>query len=80
MRYLKGDVRSKVIINIDETWLNVSDFSKMKWGFKGRKNNISKKSINPRISMIVAIDTEANVYFSLLQSNSDSTVMDLFFK
>ena len=52
----------------------------MKWGFKGTNNNLPKKSMNPRISMIVGIDTLGNIYFTLSQSNSNSTIMDLFFK
>ena len=80
MRYLRSDIRGKVIMNIDETWLNVADYRKMKWGFKGQNNNLPKKSMNPRISMIVGIDTLGNVYFTLSQSNSNSTIMDLFFK
>ena len=34
MRYLRSDIRGKVIMNIDETWLNMSDYRQMKWGFK----------------------------------------------
>ena len=67
-------------MNVDETWLNTSDFRQMKWGFKGKNNNLPKKSMNPRISMIVGIDTLGNIYFTLSQSNSNSTIMDLFFK
>ena len=36
--------------------------------------------INPRISMIVAIDTRGEVFFSLSQSNTNSLTMGLFFK
>ena len=34
----------------------------------------------PRISMIVAMDTNGNVYQSLTQSNSNSKIMELFFR
>ena len=68
------------MLNIDESWLSQTDLRSMKWGFKGQNNNLAKKSINPRISLIVAIDTLGNIYYSLSQSNSNSKVMDIFFK
>jgi len=36
--------------------------------------------VSPRISMIAAIDTDGNTYFSLTQTNSNSKVMEIFFK
>ena len=35
--------------------------------------------MQPRISMITALDTDGNVWFSLLQANSNSEVMGMFF-
>ena len=31
------------ILNLDETWLSMSDFRKMKWRVKGTKNSVPKK-------------------------------------
>ena len=44
------------IINIDETWLNETCFIRKVWAKKGNDSNVSLKSINPRISMIAALD------------------------
>jgi hypothetical protein len=36
------------------------------------------KKVRPRITMIVAIDSRGEIYFSLLQANSDSETMTMF--
>ena len=64
-RYLKSDMKSKVLLNIDESWLSNTDLRAMKWGFRGHNNNLEKKTMNPRISLMVAIDTLGNVYYSI---------------
>ena len=68
------------IINIDETWLNQTDYRRMKWREKNSTNSIPLRGITPRISMIAAIDTEGRVYFTLTQVNTDSNVFTLFLK
>ena len=72
-------MRKNRIINVDETWLGMSDFRKGGWTFLGRKNSWAKKNIQPRISMITALDTSGQVYISLLQANSNSSVMEMFY-
>ena len=36
--------------------------------------------MQPRITMFAAIDTEGEVYFSLMQSNSNNRVMEIFLR
>ena len=79
MAYLKLDLKNKTIINIDETWLGMSDFTRMKWKPYGAPNTTCKKMIVPRISMILALDSNGGIYLSLLQSNSNSEMFELFF-
>ena len=79
VQMIKHFKNSKIILNIDETWLGMSDFRKMKWRVKGTTNSVNTLQINPRISMIVGIDTLGNLYCSLTQSNSNATVMRVFF-
>ena len=55
----------KTILNIDETWLGMSDFRRMKWQPPNSKNSVSALSMAPRVSMIVAVDTDGEVFFSL---------------
>ena len=70
----------KRILNVDETWLGMTDFRRMKWRARGSNNSVPHVQVAPRISMIVGLDTTGAVYLSLLQANNDSSTMDLFFK
>ena len=79
INFLKQDFAKKTIVNIDETWLGMSDFKKMRWSPIGKSNSAPKKNLQPRISMIAALDSHGQVYTSLLQANSNSSVMELFF-
>ena len=69
-----------MIINIDESWLDYSDYRRMKWRVKGTSNSVAKKQVAPRISMIMALDTLGNVYASFTQVNTDSKVMALYLR
>ena len=42
------------------------------------RNSVEEKTINPRISMIGALDTEGSIYLSLTQVNTDTDIMKLF--
>ena len=44
-----------------------------------RTGNVDVHAIMPRVSMIVALDTDGKVWFTLSHSNTDSNVMALFF-
>jgi len=79
MKFLKQDFLKTTIINVDETWLGMSDFRRMRWAPIGKSNSVPKKNLQPRISMIVALDSAGQVYASLLQANSNSSVMEMFF-
>ena len=56
----------KRILIIDETTLGESNWQTKTW--QGRAYSVSQKIIlvTPRISMIVALDTEGEVYWSLM--------------
>ena len=41
-------------------------------------NSLPSKKLSPRITLIVALDTEGKIYCSLLQANSDEDTMRLF--
>jgi hypothetical protein len=63
--FIKLWQESKVILNVDETWLGMSDFRRMKWRGQGVNNSVPSRTIAPRISMIVGLDSNGNVYYSL---------------
>ena len=56
--FLKIDLTKKRIINIDETWLGMTDFRRMKWCAQGSSNSKPKKNMQPRVTMITALDTQ----------------------
>ena len=72
--------KKKVFLNIDETWLGMSDFRRRKWQAPSTTNSVAKLSIVPRITMILGIDTLGNVFYSLAQVNSNSSMMELYFR
>ena len=72
MEFIELMKKGKTILNIDETWLGMTDFRRMKWREKGTSNPNGIAQVVPRISMIVGLDTRGHVYLSLLQSNSNA--------
>ena len=76
--FLKLDLSKKMIINIDETWLGMGDMRRMKWCLPGRSNTVPKKQIQPRISVVAALDSNGEVYITLLQVNSNSEMMVMY--
>lgn len=79
LNFLKLDMIKKTILNIDETWLGHVDFRRMCWTESGRSNSVAAKKMQPRISMVVALDSHGGVKIALLQANSNGSVMELFF-
>ena len=61
MEFMKINLEKKIVINIDETWLGMTDFRRMSWALPGRSNSVPKKNMVPRISMVVALDTLGKV-------------------
>ena len=68
----------RTVLNIDETWLGMSDFRRRKWRAKGTTNSHAILQVRPRVSMITGLDSKGNIYLSLVQSNSNSKIFELF--
>jgi transposase len=68
------------VINIDETWLGMTDYRGTKWCHRHEPNSAPKKLMQPRVSMILAIDNHGETYLSLTQSNTNSKVMVVFLR
>ena len=79
LEFLKLDLGKKTIINIDETWLGMSDFRHTKWCLPYSTNSFSRLQIQPRISMILALDSKGVVRICLVRSNTNSKVMSVYF-
>ena len=71
MAVINKDHKFRVYLNIDETWLGMSDFRRMKWQAPGTTNSIAAFQMAPRVTMLVAADSLGNIYFALSQSNSN---------
>ena len=78
MSFLELDWRNKNVINIDETWLGMTDFRKMHWRPIDRNWSFKNKPLQPRIFMITAVDKLGNVWISLTKSNSNQSMMGVF--
>ena len=70
----------KRILNVDETWLGMCDFRRRKWRVHGSSNSHPVKLMVPRVSMIAGLDTRGAVYFSLVQSNTNTKIIEIFFQ
>ena len=68
----------KRILNIDETWINDTNYTRMMWCPPQTPATMTTRPISYRISMIAALDTEGCIYYSLTQANTDSDVMMIF--
>jgi len=70
--------RGTRVINIDQSWLSETCFQRRRWRRRGQVNSMDEKQVNPRIAMLMAIDTAGSVYLSLTQTNTDHKVFCMF--
>ena len=68
----------KRIINIDESWINQTRFLRRIWVPSEAAGSITEKQVAPRISLLVALDTDGKFWCALTQANTDADVMMLF--
>jgi hypothetical protein len=66
------------VINVDETELTNSDFRRMKWRLPGTTNSLLHRQIKPRISVIAGVSNYGEIYISLLQVNTNTSVIRLY--
>ena len=57
--------QGKRVINIDESWVSDTNYSRKCWAKTDVPNSVEEVSVSPRISVIAAIDTEGEVYVAL---------------
>lgn len=68
------------IINVDESWLNNTRFLRRLWTPTDAPATFSDKQVAPRISLLLALDTNGKMWFALTQANTDSDVMTTFLR
>ena len=54
------------ILNIDETWINETCFTRRSWQSNKVSNSAVENSVHPRVSMIAALDNFGELYLSLM--------------
>ena len=70
--------KGKRILNIDQTPLVDSNLSERAWMASDSKYSKPLHNIDPRITMMLAIDNFGEIYYTLMQANSNDTTMELF--
>ena len=53
------------IINVDESWLNGTHFVRRVWAPANAPATVADKQVAPRLSLIVALDTDGKIWFAL---------------
>ena len=61
----------KHIINIDESWLNVSDFRHHTWQPDHDKVAMNDKALKVKINMIAAVSNRGHCWLSLYYTSTD---------
>ena len=57
--------QGKRVINIDESWINEKDFRRRCWRDRLVSNSVGTSAVAPRITFMVAIDTDGSVFYAL---------------
>jgi hypothetical protein len=66
------------IINLDESWLNDTNYMRKLWIPTNKSTSIPLNPVQHRLALIAALDTEGRVYYSLTQANTDQNIMLAF--
>ena len=78
-QYMLGLLASGTrVINVDQTWIGDTNFTRRKWRQRGVSNSVAVSTVFPRVSMMLAISTVGEYYCSLYQVNTDSKMFCLF--
>ena len=78
IRFLNLLTSGKRILNIDETLLSDTSFQRKKWRLHGFTNTVKGHIVNPRISLIAAVDTEWEIYVAISQVNTNNDTFRLY--
>jgi hypothetical protein len=57
---------AKRLISVDETWVDAADYRRRSWQVTGRPNNPPLRKVRPRITLIVAVGSDGNLFASML--------------
>ena len=57
-----------LIINVDESWVAETNFTRKLWVPLNAPATVPLASVTPRLSLIVALDTEGRIWYSMTQA------------
>ena len=78
MFLLKALHDGKRLINVDESFINSTDFHRRCWRRRGEAITEPDSEVAPRISLLLSMDTDGRLHYSLTQVNTDARVFGLF--
>ena len=68
----------KRIINVDETWINETNFTRKAWCSTKSTATEPQKAVQPSLAMITSLDSDGRIHFALSHSNTDQDTFMLF--
>ena len=68
----------KTILNVDESFLGMMDFRLRKWQRRRGAKCHAITQTQPRISVISALDSDGEIFYSLVQGNTNDKIMEIF--
>ena len=72
--------KNKRIINIDESWISETEYSRRMWCPDKAPCTVTEKSVGTRLALITALDTEGRIYFAVTHANTGSDVILSFLR
>jgi len=66
------------LINVDESWLSVTEFQARSWNFRGESNNRSDRVLGNKVNLIVAVSSRGFAWLSCTQVMTDEDVIAMF--
>ena len=66
------------VLCVDESWISETEYSRRMWCTNNSNGTVTQKAVNPRLSVLSAIDTDGRIYFALSHALTDSFTMSLF--
>ena len=68
----------RLILNVDESWISQTNFTRKVWLPANAPATVTQAPVTPRLSLIVALDSEGRIFYSMNQAATDQNVMMIF--
>ena len=78
MRMIELLKEGRLILNVDESWVAQTNFTRKLWVPANAPATVTQAPVTPRLSLIVALDSEGRIFYSMTQAATDQNVMMIF--